>query len=94
MSGEACPEGTVPIRRTSEADMLRASSFQMFGKKVSRHLTTDDSGIAHEVTRRDLAIEVEQRLVHLKHFLYFLSNLREIIIISFQFKNLLSSKFQ
>ncbi|KAL3726763.1 hypothetical protein ACJRO7_031631 [Eucalyptus globulus] len=48
MSGEACPEGTVPIRRTSEADMLRASSFQMFGKKVSRHLTTDDSSIAHE----------------------------------------------
>ncbi|XP_023536950.1 uncharacterized protein LOC111798152 [Cucurbita pepo subsp. pepo] len=35
MSGEFCPEGTVPIRRTTEEDMLRASSVQRFGRKAS-----------------------------------------------------------
>ncbi|XP_022945733.1 uncharacterized protein LOC111449872 [Cucurbita moschata] len=35
MSGESCPEGTVPIRRTTEEDMLRASSVQRFGRKAS-----------------------------------------------------------
>ncbi|KAK7301554.1 hypothetical protein RJT34_12421 [Clitoria ternatea] len=32
-SGEACPEGTVPIRRTTEEDILRASSIRKFGRK-------------------------------------------------------------
>ncbi|XP_039154963.1 uncharacterized protein LOC104417023 [Eucalyptus grandis] len=43
MSGEVCPEGTVPIRRMSEADVLRASSIQTFGKKVRSHALTDTS---------------------------------------------------
>ncbi|KAK3416767.1 hypothetical protein EUGRSUZ_H02527, partial [Eucalyptus grandis] len=43
MSSEACPEGTVPIRRMSEADVLRASSIQTFGKKVRSHALTDTS---------------------------------------------------
>ncbi|XP_028792242.1 uncharacterized protein LOC114748055 [Neltuma alba] len=29
----SCPEGTLPIRRTREEDILRASSMQQFGKK-------------------------------------------------------------
>ncbi|XP_028773390.1 uncharacterized protein LOC114730474 [Neltuma alba] len=29
----SCPEGTIPIRRTREEDILRASSMQQFGKK-------------------------------------------------------------
>ncbi|MED6200548.1 hypothetical protein PIB30_086224 [Stylosanthes scabra] len=28
-----CPEGTIPVRRTKEEDILRASSIQRFGKK-------------------------------------------------------------
>ncbi|XP_074571947.1 protein neprosin-like [Curcuma longa] len=31
--GETCPEGTVPIRRTREEDILRASSARSFGRK-------------------------------------------------------------
>ncbi|KAK8456956.1 hypothetical protein SEVIR_3G101400v4 [Setaria viridis] len=33
-SGESCPEGTIPVRRTTEADMLRASSVSRFGMKA------------------------------------------------------------
>ncbi|CAL1405512.1 unnamed protein product [Linum trigynum] len=32
-SGESCPEGTVPIRRTTEKDVLRANKLRRFGKK-------------------------------------------------------------
>jgi len=31
-----CPEGTIPVRRTSKNDILRASSIQKFGKKKQR----------------------------------------------------------
>ncbi|CAN6345425.1 unnamed protein product [Urochloa humidicola] len=33
-SGESCPEGTIPVRRTTEADVLRASSVSRFGMKA------------------------------------------------------------
>ncbi|KAF8399741.1 hypothetical protein HHK36_015612 [Tetracentron sinense] len=46
-SGELCPEGTIPIRRTSEEDILRASSIQRFGRKVRRD--TSSSGHEHAV---------------------------------------------
>lgn len=49
MNGENCPEGTVPIRRTTEEDMLRATSFQMFGRKVSRWVRRETSSDGHEV---------------------------------------------
>lgn len=48
MNGENCPEGTVPIRRTTEEDMLRATSFQMFGRKVSRWVRRETSSDGHE----------------------------------------------
>ncbi|XP_004509630.1 protein neprosin-like [Cicer arietinum] len=35
LSGESCPEGTIPIRRTREEDILRAGSISKFGKKLS-----------------------------------------------------------
>ncbi|XP_050375958.1 uncharacterized protein LOC126793467 [Argentina anserina] len=48
-SGESCPEGTVPIRRTTEKDILRASSVQRFGRKLPRrHVRRDSSGTGHE----------------------------------------------
>ena len=31
-----CPENTIPIRRTSKGDILRASSMKRFGKKKHR----------------------------------------------------------
>ncbi|CAI0431036.1 unnamed protein product, partial [Linum tenue] len=48
LSGESCPEGTIPIRRTSEEDMVRASSFRSFGKKLKRHVRRDTNSNGHE----------------------------------------------
>ncbi|XP_044488848.1 uncharacterized protein LOC123213479 [Mangifera indica] len=47
MSGESCPEGTIPIRRTTEQDMLRASSFRRFGRKLG-HVRRDTNSNDHE----------------------------------------------
>ncbi|XP_024008651.1 uncharacterized protein LOC18993797 isoform X2 [Eutrema salsugineum] len=47
MEGETCPEGTVPIRRTKEEDILRANSVSSFGKKL-RHFKRDTSSNGHE----------------------------------------------
>ncbi|XP_047316841.1 uncharacterized protein LOC124920400 [Impatiens glandulifera] len=47
-SGESCPEGTVPIRRTSEGDVLRASSVRRFGKKLPRTVRRDTMSTGHE----------------------------------------------
>jgi hypothetical protein len=35
LSGESCPEGTIPIRRITEQDILRAGSISKFGKKYA-----------------------------------------------------------
>ncbi|KAF8040781.1 hypothetical protein BT93_B2877 [Corymbia citriodora subsp. variegata] len=40
-TGESCPGGTIPIRRTSEEDILRASSLQRFGRKAGRCVKRD-----------------------------------------------------
>ncbi len=48
-SGESCPEGTVPIRRTTEKDILRASSIARYGRKP-RRVRRDSSGSGHEVS--------------------------------------------
>ncbi|CAO2149281.1 unnamed protein product [Urochloa humidicola] len=41
-----CPEGTIPIRRTREEDVMRASSVRMYGKKtpggISKLVSMDD----------------------------------------------------
>uniref|UniRef100_A0A5B6Z0C1 Neprosin PEP catalytic domain-containing protein n=1 Tax=Davidia involucrata TaxID=16924 RepID=A0A5B6Z0C1_DAVIN len=42
-SGESCPEGTIPIRRTTERDILRASSIRKFGRKLRRHDVRHDT---------------------------------------------------
>lgn len=49
ISGESCPEGTVPIRRTTREDILRASSVQRFGRKpAARRLRRDSTSTGHE----------------------------------------------
>ncbi|KAJ1399505.1 hypothetical protein SESBI_30268 [Sesbania bispinosa] len=48
MSGESCPEGTIPIRRTTEQDMLRASSISRFGRKIRRRVRRDANSNGHE----------------------------------------------
>uniref|UniRef100_A0A7C9ARS9 Neprosin PEP catalytic domain-containing protein n=1 Tax=Opuntia streptacantha TaxID=393608 RepID=A0A7C9ARS9_OPUST len=49
LTGETCPEGTIPIRRTTEDDMMRASSVSRFGRKPPRrHVRRDSSGADHE----------------------------------------------
>ena len=50
VSGEFCPEGTVPIRRTTEQDVLRASSVRRFGRKFQRPVRRDTSSSGHEVS--------------------------------------------
>uniref|UniRef100_A0ACD5VBZ0 Uncharacterized protein n=1 Tax=Avena sativa TaxID=4498 RepID=A0ACD5VBZ0_AVESA len=48
-TGEACPEGTVALRRTTEKDLLRASSLGRYGRKPPRRITRHDStGSGHE----------------------------------------------
>ncbi|XP_023643215.1 uncharacterized protein LOC17896230 isoform X2 [Capsella rubella] len=47
LSGESCPEGTIPIRRTTEQDMLRASSAGRFGRKL-RRARRDSTSNGHE----------------------------------------------
>lgn len=49
MSGETCPEGTIPIRRTTEQDVLRASSVRRFGRKPRRRVRRDSTSNGHEV---------------------------------------------
>uniref|UniRef100_A0A5B6Z0V5 Neprosin PEP catalytic domain-containing protein n=2 Tax=Davidia involucrata TaxID=16924 RepID=A0A5B6Z0V5_DAVIN len=48
ISGESCPEGTIPIRRTTEKDILRASSIRRFGRKIRRPVQRDSSSNGHE----------------------------------------------
>lgn len=48
MSGESCPEGTVPIRRTSEQDILRANSIGRFARKLRRPIRRDTTSNGHE----------------------------------------------
>ncbi|CAM0912162.1 unnamed protein product [Alopecurus aequalis] len=48
-TGEACPEGTVALRRTTEKDLLRASSLRRYGRKPARRSARRDStGSGHE----------------------------------------------
>ncbi|WCJ36105.1 hypothetical protein M5689_017322 [Euphorbia peplus] len=47
-SGEYCPLGTVPIRRTTAKDVLRASSVRRYGRKLRRHVRRDSTGNGHE----------------------------------------------
>ncbi|KAG6430556.1 hypothetical protein SASPL_108626 [Salvia splendens] len=35
LSDESCPKNSIPIRRTTEQDLLRASSIRRFGRKIS-----------------------------------------------------------
>ncbi|XP_003602581.3 uncharacterized protein [Medicago truncatula] len=45
LSGESCPEGTIPIRRTTEQDILRAGSLNRFERKF----TDASNGHEHSV---------------------------------------------
>ncbi|CAK9138585.1 unnamed protein product [Ilex paraguariensis] len=47
-SGESCPEGTIPIRRTTENDVLRASSIRRYGRKIRRGVRHDTMSSDHE----------------------------------------------
>ncbi|EPS61122.1 hypothetical protein M569_13676, partial [Genlisea aurea] len=47
-SGEFCPQGTIPIRRTSEADVLRANSVYRFARKIPRAVRRDSISNDHE----------------------------------------------
>ncbi|KAE9614454.1 putative neprosin [Lupinus albus] len=46
--GESCPEGTIPIKRTIEEDILRASSVNRFGRKLTSGVRRDTSSNGHE----------------------------------------------
>ncbi|MED6105970.1 hypothetical protein PIB30_000759 [Stylosanthes scabra] len=44
---ESCPQGTIPIRRTTEKDILRSSSIRRFGRKP-RPIRRDSTASGHE----------------------------------------------
>ncbi|BAH91137.1 protein neprosin [Oryza sativa Japonica Group] len=46
--GASCPEGSVPIRRTTEADVLRASSVRRFGRAPTARVRRDSVSGGHE----------------------------------------------
>ncbi|XP_062213283.1 protein neprosin-like [Phragmites australis] len=47
--GESCPEGTVPVRRTTERDVLRCSSARRFGMKPrASNVRRDSTSSGHE----------------------------------------------
>lgn len=48
VTGETCDEGTIPIRRTNEEDMMRVSSIRRFGRKKPRRIRRDSGGSDHE----------------------------------------------
>uniref|UniRef100_A0A7N0TEW8 Neprosin PEP catalytic domain-containing protein n=1 Tax=Kalanchoe fedtschenkoi TaxID=63787 RepID=A0A7N0TEW8_KALFE len=48
LSGESCPDGTIPIRRSTEADVLRASSIRRHGRKSTKNVRRDSSSTGHE----------------------------------------------
>lgn len=48
-AGESCLEGTVPVRRTTEEDVLRANSVRRFGRKIRRGVRRDTMSSDHEV---------------------------------------------
>ncbi|KAH9627207.1 hypothetical protein KSS87_020753 [Heliosperma pusillum] len=50
LTGETCSPGTIPIRRTSEDDMMRVSSISRFGRKPRKIVRRDSSGTDHEVS--------------------------------------------
>ncbi|KAL5063406.1 hypothetical protein RYX36_025143 [Vicia faba] len=45
LSGESCPEGTIPVRRVTEQDMLRAYSINSFGRKRSNQYFSHEHAI-------------------------------------------------
>ncbi|KAF3332825.1 hypothetical protein FCM35_KLT02402 [Carex littledalei] len=47
-NGESCPDGTIPIRRTTKKDLLRASSVRRFGMKPPRRVRRDSTSSSHE----------------------------------------------
>lgn len=50
VSGEACPDGSIPIRRTKEKDIFRARSIKRFGRKpVAAGVRRDSISSGHEV---------------------------------------------
>ncbi|XP_010521031.1 PREDICTED: uncharacterized protein LOC104800028 [Tarenaya hassleriana] len=48
LSGETCPEGSVPIRRTTKTDVFRAKSLRRFGRKLRKPIRRDSAGGGHE----------------------------------------------
>lgn len=45
LSGESCPDGTIPIRRITEQDLLRANSDTRFGEKFNHQVCNSKNSI-------------------------------------------------
>lgn len=60
LSGNICPDGTIPIRRTREQDVLRASSVRRYGRKSTRHVRRDSSSNGHEVSKMNAAEKIQE----------------------------------
>ncbi|CAH2070530.1 unnamed protein product [Thlaspi arvense] len=47
-SGESCPTGSIPVRRTTKSDVLRVNSVRRFGRRLRKPIRRDSSGGGHE----------------------------------------------
>lgn len=61
-TSESCPEGTIPIRETTEQDVLRASSVRRFGRKIRRRDTTSSDHEVHSLLNSDIKHTILCRL--------------------------------
>ncbi|CAH8374844.1 unnamed protein product [Eruca vesicaria subsp. sativa] len=48
LSGESCPIGSIPMRRTTKTDVLRARSVKRYGRRLRKPIRRDSSGGGHE----------------------------------------------
>lgn len=84
MSGESCPIGSIPIRRTTKNDVLRANSVRRFGRKLRKPIRRDSSGGGHEVTSSSPlsyeSIMRENNNVFLRFTLTFACSIKHLIL--------------
>lgn len=58
-SGESCPLGSIPMRRTTKSDVLRANSVRRFGRRLRKPIRRDSSGGGHEVTSSSPLVRID-----------------------------------
>lgn len=80
--GASCPEGSVPIRRTTEADVLRASSVRRFGRAPTARVRRDSVSGGHEVSISSTTT-TKKRKIHFFDLFHSMAALHYFIVNSY-----------